>query len=158
MKKTLLFFLLASCVFFTSCGLKPVVPNKITDVKFGKIDIFKGTVVMDMGLQIDNPNKFAITVHGLELDVKVANVSLGTVTVEDKIKIAKDTQQVYRVNVNAKLVDVINGIPALLAAIGQQETNAEVNGWIKVGVFGIRKKFPVAIKQEQVATSDEKKQ
>lgn len=108
---------------------------------------------MDMGLQINNPNNFAITVHGMELDVKVAGVSLGLVTVEDKIKILKDTELVYRVNVNAKLVDVINGIPTLLAAINSKTASAEVNGFIQVGVFGLKKKFPVNIKQEAVETT-----
>lgn len=146
------FFLLVS---LTSCGIKPVTPNKVTDVKFGKIDILKGTVTMDMGLQIDNPNNFAITVHGLELAVKVAEVSLGTVTVDDKIKIQKDTQMVYRVNVNAKLTDLINGIPTLLKAISDKQANTEVTGWIQVGTFGLKKKFPVSIKQEAVQTGQQ---
>lgn len=158
MKKIMLLPIALLVILFTGCGLKPVVPNQVTDVKFGKIDFLRGTVVMDMGLQIDNPNKFAINVYGLELDVKVAGVSLGMVTVEDKIKILKDTQKVYRVNVNAKLTDVIGGIPKILAAIANKNTSAEVNGWIKVGTFGLRKKFPVNIKQEQVQTSEEKKQ
>lgn len=117
--------------------------------------MLRGTVTLDMGLQIDNPNNFAITVHELELAVKVADVSLGTVTVEDKIKIQKDTEMVYRVNVNAKLTDLINGIPKLLAAISNKQANAEVNGWIKVGTFGLKKKFPVSIKQEAVQTSQQ---
>lgn len=157
MKKLALLFSFACMFFLTSCGLKPVVPNKVTDVKFGKIDILRGTVTMDMGLQIDNPNNFAIMVHGLELEVKVAGVSLGLVTVEDKIKIVKDTQQVYRVNVNAKLTDVINGIPTLLTAISNKTAAVEVNGFIQAGVFGIKKKFPVNIKQEAVETTQERK-
>ncbi len=154
MKNFALLFSFASMLFLSSCGIiKPVIPNKVTDVKFGKLDFLRGTIVMDLGLQINNPNNFAITVHGMELDVKVAGVSLGLVTVEDKIKILKDTEMVYRVNVNAKLVDVINGIPTLLAAIGSKTASVEVNGFIQVGVFGLKKKFPVSIKQEAVETS-----
>jgi LEA14-like dessication related protein len=150
--------LLSSCflvLMLTSCKIMPVTPTRVTDVQFGKIDILRGTVVMNMGLEINNPNKFAITVHGLELDVKVNSVSLGTVNVEDKIKIEKDTQQVYRVNVNAKLTDVINGIPTLLAAIAAKQSNTEVNGFIQIGAFGLKRKFPVAIKQEAVSTSQQ---
>jgi LEA14-like dessication related protein len=157
MKNLALLFVFVSMFFLTACKVQPVVPNKVTDVKFGKIDILRGTVTMDMGLQIDNPNNFAITLHGLELDVKVAGVSLGTVTVEDKVKIAKDTQQVYRVNVNAKLVDVIHGIPTLMAAISSKSALVEVTGFIQVGAFGLKKKFPVNIKQEAVETTQEKK-
>lgn len=140
------------CILFSSCKVQPVVPNKVTDVKFGKIDIFKGTIVMNMGLQIDNPNNFAITVHGMELNVMIDSVSIGTVFVEDKIKIEKDTQLVYRVNVSAKLTDVINGIPTILSAIDNKKANARVNGFITVGAFGLKKKFPVEIKQEAVET------
>jgi LEA14-like dessication related protein len=155
MKKLALFF--AALMFFTSCGIKPVTPKSVTDVKFGNIDILRGTVTMDMGLLIDNPNKFAITLYGLELAVKVAEVNLGTVTVADKVKIMKDTQMVYRVNVNAKLTDLITGIPTLLAAISNRQAKAEIAGFIKVGVFGLRKSFPVNIKQEAVQTTQEKK-
>jgi LEA14-like dessication related protein len=156
LKFTVLLFLVA--LFFSSCGIQPVVPDKVTDVKFSNINFLKGTVTMNMGLQIRNPNNFSITLHGMELAVKVANVSLGTVTVDEKVKILKDTTQVYRVKVNAQLTDLISGIPAILSAISKKETNAEVNGWIKVGVFGLRKKFPVNIKQEKVQTAEEKKQ
>lgn len=156
MKKLALLFACIICL--TSCGIKPVTPNRVTDVQFSNLNFLKGTITMDMGLQIDNPNNFSITVHGMELAVKVAEVNLGTVTVEDKIKIQKDTQMVYRAKVNAKLTDLINGIPTLLAAIANKQTNAEVNGWVKVGVFGLRKKFPVNIKQEAVETGEEKKQ
>jgi LEA14-like dessication related protein len=156
LKFTVLLFLVA--LFFSSCGIQPVVPDKVTDVKFSNINFLKGTVTMNMGLQIRNPNNFSITLHGMELAVKVANVSLGIVTVDEKVKILKDTTQVYRVKVNAQLTDLISGIPAILSAISKKETNAEVNGWIKVGVFGLRKKFPVNIKQEKVQTAEEKKQ
>lgn len=150
--------LLSSCflvLMLTSCKIMPVTPTRVTDVQFGKIDILRGTVVMNMGLEINNPNKFAITVHGLELDVKVNSVSLGTVNVDEKIKIQKDTQQVYRVNVNAKLTDVINGIPTLLAAIASKQSDTEVNGFIQIGAFGLKRKFPVAIKQEDVSTGQQ---
>lgn len=155
MKSISAFLLIALTFLLSGCGLKPVVPNKITDVKFGKIDIFKGTIVMNMGLQIDNPNNFAIMVHGLELNVMIDSVSIGTVSVEDKIKIEKDTQLVYRVNVNAKLTDVINGIPTILNAIDNKKANATVNGFITAGAFGLKKKFPVNIKQEAVETSQQ---
>lgn len=155
MKIFALLFSFASILFLTSCGLKPVVPNQVTDVQFGKFDFFRGTVTMNMGLQIDNPNNFAITVHGLEVAVKVDSISLGTVTVDEKIRIERDTQKVYRVNVNAKLTDIINGIPTLLSAIGAKQSNAQVDGWIQVGAFGLKKKFPVAIKQEQVSTTQQ---
>lgn len=155
MKNLALIFSFSCILLLTSCGLKPVIPNQVTDVRFGRIDFLRGTIVMNMGLQIDNPNHFAITVHGLELAVKVDSVSLGTVSVDEKIRIEKDTQQVYRVNVNAKLTDVINGIPAILSAIGAKQSCAQVDGWIRVGVFGLKKKFPVAIKQEKVSTGQQ---
>lgn len=157
MKLKYTFVTLLIALFFSSCGIQPVVPDKVTDVKFSNFNFLKGTVTMNMGLQIRNPNKFSITLHGMELAVKVANVSLGTVSVDEKVKILKDTTQIYRVNVNAQLTDLISGIPTLLSAISKKETNAEVNGWIKVGVFGLRKKFPVNIKQEKVQTAEEKK-
>lgn len=140
----------ALLLMLSACGLKPVVPTRITDVQFSHIDIFRGTLVMNMGLEINNPNHFAITIHGMELNVNIDSIPMGTASITDKIRIEKDTQMVYRVNVQAKLTDIIHGIPAIMNAISRKQAHAAVDGWVQVGAFGLKKKFPVNINQEQV--------
>src|ERR1044071_3958659 len=114
MNKLLLPGAFALMILLSACGLKPVVPTRVTDVQFSGIDIFRGTVVMDMGLEINNQNNFAITIHGMELNVSIDSIPMGVASITDKIRIAKDTQMVYRIKVQAKLTDLIHGIPAVM--------------------------------------------
>ena len=145
-------------VFILSgCGLKPIIPKGIEDIKFLKLDPIQGIVVLDLGMKIDNPNGIAFTLFGSELDIKIGGVPLGKVSVNEKVKIKRKTEDVYRVKVNAKLADVIRGIPALIKVIAQKQTNVEVKGWIKAGTLGLRKTIPVELKQEQVPASDQQK-
>ncbi len=155
MKKFLPLVLFIS-ILTTGCKIQPVVPTGVQDVKFGNIDFMKGTVSLDMGLKINNPNRISVTVHGLDLDIAIAGVPLGKVMIVDKFKIEKDTEQVYRVKVNALMTDLINGIPKLLDAIQKKQTNVQVKGWIQVGSGIFKKKFPVNINQEEVTTEQKK--
>lgn len=155
MKKIAFALIVPLCLMLSACGLKPVVPTRVTDVQFSSIDILRGTVVMDMGLEINNQNNFAITIHGMELNVSIDSIPMGVASITDKIKIAKDTQMVYRVKVQAKLTDLIHGIPAVLNAIKKKQTHAAVNGWVQAGAFGLKRKFPVSINQEAVQTGQQ---
>jgi LEA14-like dessication related protein len=150
MKKLLPLAFLA--LLLTACKIQPVVPTGIEDVKFGGIDILRGTLTMDLGLRISNPNNFAVTIYGIDLNVNVAGAPLGQVLMAEKIKIAKDTEQVYRVKVDARMTDVINGIPKILDAISKKQSDVELKGSVKAGVGILKKTFPIELKQEKVAT------
>jgi LEA14-like dessication related protein len=143
-------FLLA--VILCGCKVEPVTLTSVKDVKFGNIDFLRGTLSVDMGVEINNPNNFAVTVYGMDLNVTINGASLGTVFVEDKVKIKKDTQLVYRVNVNAKLTDILNGLPKILAAIAAKQANVTLKGSVNAGAGFARKKFPVDFKQDNVST------
>lgn len=150
-----LLLVLPLTLMLSGCGLKPIVPKGIQDIKFLKLDPMQGVVVLELGMKIDNPNGIAFTLFGSELDIKIGNTPLGKVTVNEKVKIKRKMEDVYRVKVNAKLADVIRGIPALIKVIAQKQTNVEVKGWIKAGTLGMRKTIPIDIKQEKVPTTDQ---
>ncbi|MCU0433998.1 MAG: LEA type 2 family protein [Bacteroidia bacterium] len=152
-------FLLLLPLLFTlsGCGLKPIVPKGIEGIKFLKLDPIQGLVILDLGMKIDNPNGIGFTLFGSELDVKVGGVDLGKVTINEKVKIKRKTEEVYHVKVNAKLADVIRSIPALIKVIAQKQANVEVKGWIRAGTLGLKKTIPVELKQEQVPASDQQK-
>src|ERR1044071_6818929 len=130
MKRILPFLLI---LLISGCKLQPIIPSGVQDVKFGNVDMMKGTVNGELGLKINNPNNFAVTVYLVELDVTVAGVSMGHVKLEDKFKIEKNTEMVYPVKVSATLTDLINGIPKILAAIQKKQSNLALTGNIRVG-------------------------
>ncbi|HEU4716682.1 MAG TPA: LEA type 2 family protein [Bacteroidia bacterium] len=143
--------------FLSSCKVEPVVPKSVENVKFDRIDPLKGIVVLDMGLRINNPNKFSITVYHLDVDITVGGVPLGKVSMDDKFKIRKDTEEVYPVKVNAQIRDIITGIPKLLAAVQKKQTDVTAKGSIKVGSGIFRKIFPFDIDQKKVPAEDANK-
>jgi LEA14-like dessication related protein len=152
-----LLFLFPLVFMLSGCGLQPIVPKGLEGIKFLKLDPMQGVVILDLGMKIDNPNGIAFTLFGSELEVKVGGVDLGKVTINEKVKIKRKTEDVYHVKVNAKVADIIRSIPALLKVIAQKQANVEVKGWIRAGALGLRKTFPVELKQEQVPASDQQK-
>jgi LEA14-like dessication related protein len=151
MKKLLplLFFI---SLLATACKVEPITATGVEDVKLGNVDPLKGTVSLDLGLKLKNPNKVSVTVYTIDLDVSINGAPLGHIALADKVKIEKDTEQVYRVKANAKLTDIIAGIPKILAAISKKQSKVEVKGSIRAGVGIFKHTFPIDLKQEQVQT------
>lgn len=150
--KQILPFLFLIMLTATACKVEPITATGVQDVKLGNVDPLRGTVTIDLGLKIKNPNKVAVTVYGVDLDVTLAGAPMGKISMDDKVKIEKDTEMVYRVKANAQLRDIINGIPKILTAISKKQANVELKGSIRVGVGMIKKTFPVELKQEKVET------
>lgn len=136
----------------TACKIQPITATGVQDVKLSNIDPLKGTVTVDLGLKIKNPNKLAVTVYGVDLDVTLAGAALGKIIMDEKVKIEKDTEQVYRVKAKAQIRDILNSIPKILTAVSQKQSNVELKGTIRAGVGIIKKTFPVELKQEKVET------
>lgn len=156
MKKFLPLLFLAISFFFSSCKIQPVVPTGVQDIKFGSIDPIRGLVDMDLGLKINNPNNFAITVYAMDLDISVNGLAMGKVLITDKFKIDKNKEDVYRVKVSTTMTDIIHSIPKILDAILKKESKVAVTGFIKVGSGIFRHTFAVSVNQEKVQTSGSK--
>jgi LEA14-like dessication related protein len=149
-KKYLPFLLI---LLLSGCKLKPIIPSGVQDVKFGTVDMATGTVNGELGLKINNPNSFAVTVYLIELDVTIAGVPMGHVKLEDKFKIEKNAEAVYPVKISATLTDLFNGIPKILTAIQKKQSNVALTGNIKVGSGVFKHNFPININQEKVNTT-----
>jgi len=145
--------LLSITILLVSCKVEPIVPTDVQHVRFGSIDPIQGTVSLDLDLKVRNPNRFAVTVYNMEVDVTIADVPLGKVNIADKFKIEKDTELIYPVRVNAQLQDLIHGIPKLLGAIAKKQSNVQLKGSVKVGSGILRHTFPIDIKRDKVQES-----
>ena len=153
MKKYLPFLLI---LLISGCKLQPIIPSGVQDVKFSNVYIMTGPVNGELGLKINNPNNFAVTVYLIELDVTVAGVSMGHVKLEDKFKIEKNAESIYPVKISATLTDLIGGIPKIIAAIQKKQSNVALTGNIRVGSGIFKHTFPININQEKVSTSQKK--
>ncbi|CAN5271992.1 hypothetical protein BH09BAC5_BH09BAC5_15850 [soil metagenome] len=150
MKKYLPFLLI---LLISGCKLEPIVPTGVQDVKFGKVDMLTGIINGEVGLKIKNPNNFAVTIYGVDLNVTVAGVALGNVKLEEKFKIEKNTETVYPVKVATTITDLLGGIPKILAAIQKKQSNVSITGSIRVGSGIFKHTFPVNVNQDKVNTS-----
>lgn len=136
----------------SACKVEPITATGVQDVKLSNVDLLKGTVNLDIGLKIRNPNKVSVTVYGVDLDVTLAGEPMGKVSMDEKVKIEKDTELVYRVKAKAQIRDIITGIPKILDAIAKKQTKVGLKGNIRAGVGLFRKTFPVELNQEKVET------
>lgn len=150
--KKFLPFLFLILLTATACKIEPVTATGVQDVKLGNVDPLRGTVTIDLGLKVHNPNKLAVTVYGVDMDVTLAGAPLGKIMMEDKVKIEKDTELVYRVKANAQIRDILTSIPKILTAISKKQSNVELKGTIRAGIGLVKKTFPVELKQEKVET------
>ncbi len=151
--KKILPFLFAISFLVSGCKIQPVIPTGVENIRFGAIDPIKGNVAVNMGLKINNPNTFPITIYALELQITVDGIALGKVSIADKFKIEKNTEAVYPVTANATLTDIIHSIPKIITAITKKESNVAVSGFIRVGSGIFKHTFPVNVNQQKVTTS-----
>lgn len=129
-------------------GCKP----KYTDVKLHKVeccdisDAVNGKLTIGFGLDVENPNRFPITIKDMNVKVKVNGIEIGEAGGDKKIKLLKLTRKTYKLSVTADIKKIITGSLANLGALlggGMKTMDAEIEGEIKASAMGITKTIPV---------------
>jgi LEA14-like dessication related protein len=138
--------------FAISCNPEPLVFSGVQGVKLEDVDIQKGNVAAELGLKIKNPNGFSVTVYSVDLDLILAGVSFGNVTLKDEFNIEKDSESVYPVKINAQLKDIMRSGANIISAVLKKEAKVEVKGTVKAGHGIFKKDFPINFSQENVET------
>jgi LEA14-like dessication related protein len=143
-------------ILFGSCNIKPIVPVSITEVKFNNIDPVRGLATFDMCLVIDNPNNFSVKIHEMDMDVKVADIPMGKVHIDEKLKIKRKSKLPYKVSVSGQIMNVILNIPKLLQALSTKKADVAVAGKVTAGALGVKRTFEVSMNQPQVKAEQNK--
>ncbi|TND08195.1 MAG: hypothetical protein FD123_2450 [Bacteroidetes bacterium] len=143
-----IFLCIGLLLMAASCSIKPVTVTGVQDVKIEKLDM--GGITFSTGLKINNPNKIGFGIYGSKLNVKMNGVPLGEIKLDKKVKVRRKSEDVHTVKLSSTFQDMLGSAPSLMQMAQKKNGNVEITGYIKVGAFLFRKKFPVNLNQAKV--------
>lgn len=140
--------LLLPVLLLTGCfSFKPVVPEKIRDVKVNSLDA-KG-IDLSLVLNIRNPNGYRIRVKHVDLDLSAAGMKLGKVQLRQQIVIPARSSSEHTIQLQTSFRDAgLAAIPGILGIIKDRKLVLTGEGEIRAGVFILSKNFRVSFSEE----------
>lgn len=139
--------LLMLSVIFSGCEFKDLTLNRVEGFEIEEMN--KGSVKGTISVNITNPNSFAITVSGAEFEFFSSQMSLGKARLDQSIKIAANSTQVYPVKFDGNLGNLLaGGISGVIGALSGKNPEATIKGNLKARAFFISKTIPVELKTE----------
>ena len=119
---------------------------QVTDVGIKNVSM-KG-IVVEVAMQIKNPNKYAISIVDSDLDLYVKGNKIGAAKIQEKVTLPKKSNKIHRFTINSTLKDVASGIfPLMMDVIANKSIDLQVKGDIKARAKGVGKRFPVDFKE-----------
>jgi LEA14-like dessication related protein len=146
LKKTnQLILLFVSFFLLTSCTFKEVEFKKVESFKLLNTD--KQGATVELFILLKNPNKMAITVSDLDMQVMVNQTNIGKIKLAEKVKINARSEKAHRFVIKANYSDIaVGGFSSLLSIIMSKKVNISCNGNIKAKALGVSKTMPVDFK------------
>lgn len=129
-------------LLFTSCG-------KVNDIRvssIGKVQlrgIKKNVVLLNLDVEIDNPNKRRIAITKIEFKAWLKERELGVLKMTETIKLRPKTKQTYTVPVEIELRTLADAFRLATSGVDDLLDKIEVEGYIKGRSFPVRKKLVV---------------
>lgn len=124
-------FLLSSCIEY----------EQVNVVSIGKISIetFEGsTADVNVNVELENANFFGIKIKPSALDVYVEDEYVGQALLKEKVKIKRNSTQIY--NAKIKLVGVDGVLRKAIKYMLKKDLKIRLTGNVKGSVYGIPKK------------------
>ena len=139
LKITILFSLIS--ILLTSCNVKEV---EIGNIKsFNIVNINKEFITVDLAAKVKNPNNFSFTISKVNLDISFNGIDLGKIDKVEKVKIAKNSNEVqhlvFKINLKHIKEESMLFIPSLLSS----RAKIKVTGYIKARKLLLSKKIKI---------------
>jgi LEA14-like dessication related protein len=146
LKKIKLFvYLILSLFYLSSCTFKEVEFKKVESFKLLNTD--KQGATVELFILLKNPNKMAITVADLDMQVMVNQTNIGKIKLAEKVKINAKSEKAHRFVIKANYSDIaVGGFSSLLSIIMSKKVNINCNGNITAKAMGVSKTMPVDFK------------
>jgi LEA14-like dessication related protein len=140
------FFLIALVLIsFSSCTFKEVEFKKVESFKLLNTD--NSGAMVELFILLKNPNKMAITVSNLDMNVMVNQTNIGKIKLAEKVKIDARSEKAHRFIIKANYSDIaVGGFSSLLSIILSKKVNLTCNGNITARALGVSKTMPVDFK------------
>jgi len=128
--------------------LKEISINRITDFKLNKVDM--KNIDAEVIVSINNPNNKSFKIYKSKAQIFVAGVDLGTARIVKKVKIPANSSIDNTFFLHGDLKNLNFGA---LANIAMGKPAVEIKGYLKVGKWFYKKKFPIN-QQQKISGKD----
>lgn len=136
---------LALFILVTSCKVQSLECTAIKDVKVERLDN-KG-IEAKVVVTVKNPNKFSFKLYRSAFDVEYSGIKLGQASLKEKVKIKANKEEQYAFYLSSEFKDLsLTQIMQLLAP-GGFKNELHMKGTLYGGKFGLRKGFPVDLRE-----------
>lgn len=142
MRKWVLFFLLTTLTWATSCKVKTVEIGDVRDVRF--LGMENKMIRATMEVPISNPNNFAFRITDINIYVVSGNDSLGIVRQDnDKIRVPAKSEEYHKFDLSLAMPDLMSGGLSLLKLYSTRKMELKLRGYVDAKSFLVRKRVKV---------------
>jgi len=129
-------------VLYSGCsGLEDIKLLNVKDVTYQE---FKGNVLrLVITATVNNPNRFNVKIKNANMDLRLNDRVIGTVTQMEQITLAGRSQKDYRIYVAIEMKDLLTNIINLSRVLMNEPKNLNLSGTVHVKSFLYSKTFQV---------------
>ena len=141
MKKHFFIILLSLPLLFSGCSFEDVQLVGIKDVTYQE---FQGNVLkLVITANINNPNRFNVKIKNANMDLRLNDRVLGTVTQMEQIELDGRKQKDYKIHVSVEMKDILSNLIGLYRVLMNEPKNLNLTGTVEVKSFLYSKTFQV---------------
>lgn len=107
------------------------------------VDKTDSKIKLQIDVLVDNPNKFNIKVKKSTLDIYINDKYVGKTTLEDKIILKKNTEDIYGVILSTDTKGIMKAVMGSLGGLLKGSADIRLKGKVKGSVYGISKSVDV---------------
>ncbi len=128
------------CFMFKDLEFKGISRHKIEEVSL------KNGLKLSLGVQLQNPNWFAIKTKGGEINVKANGINLGTFQISRSVNIPKKSDGIIEIGIESKLKNLLGGGLLSLVSMATKggKLKIELEGYVHASALGLSKKVKVS--------------
>jgi len=133
-KKHLIIILLYLPLLFSGCsGYEDIKVTKIKDVTYEEL---KGSILrLVIVVTVDNPNRLNVKIKDANMDLRLNDQIIGTVTQVEQIELSKRTQKDYKIQVSIEMKDLLFNLINLSRILMNEPKNLNLSGTVHVKSF-----------------------
>jgi len=141
-KKYLIIILLSLPLVFSGCyNFEEIKLINIKDVTYQE---FKGTTLrLAITATVHNPNRFAVKIKNANMDMKLNDRIIGTVSQIEQIELAGRKQSDYKVHVSIEMKDLLGNLTGLFRVLMNDTKKLSLSGTVHVKSFMYNKTIQV---------------
>ena len=142
MKKYLIIILLSLPLLFSGCiGYEEVKLLNIKDVTYQE---FKGNILrLAITVTVDNPNYFSVKIKDANMDLRLNDRVIGTVTQVEQIVLDGQARKDYKVQISIEMKDMLTNFLSLSRVLMNEPQKLNLSGTVQVKSFLYSKTFQV---------------